>query len=71
VEVRSVMWCAHFWKHADDDSKEPRDFRHGSTLHRPRTSCRAHVVPLSREPRGTAASIWPCAWRGSSAAAAG
>jgi hypothetical protein len=22
VEVRPVMWCADFWKHADDDSKE-------------------------------------------------
>ena len=23
VEVRPMMWCANFWKHADDDSKEP------------------------------------------------
>jgi hypothetical protein len=23
VEVRPMMWCADFWKHADDDSKEP------------------------------------------------
>lgn len=22
VEVRPVMWCTDFWKHADDDSKE-------------------------------------------------
>jgi len=29
VEVRPVMWCANFRKHADDDSKEPRDFRTG------------------------------------------
>lgn len=29
VEVRPVMWCANLWKHTDDDSKEPRDFRHG------------------------------------------
>jgi hypothetical protein len=21
VEVRPVVWCADFWKHADDDSK--------------------------------------------------
>jgi hypothetical protein len=29
VKMRPVMWRADFWKHADDDSKEPRDFRHG------------------------------------------
>ena len=29
VKVRLMMRCADFWKHADDDSKEPRDFRHG------------------------------------------
>ena len=23
VEVRPTMWRASFWKHADDDSKEP------------------------------------------------
>ena len=23
VEVRSMMWRPEFWKHADDDSKEP------------------------------------------------
>ena len=38
VEVRPVVWCADFWKHADDDSKEPRDLRHGRTLHRRRGS---------------------------------
>lgn len=29
VKMWPVMWRADFWKHADDDSKEPRDFRHG------------------------------------------
>ena len=29
VKVRPVMWCTNLWEHADDDSKEPRDFRHG------------------------------------------
>jgi len=44
VEVRPVMRCADFWKHPDDDSKEPRNFRHERTLHRRRTSRRAYVV---------------------------
>jgi hypothetical protein len=38
VEVRPVMWCADLRKHADDDSKEPRDLRHRRTLHRRRQS---------------------------------
>jgi hypothetical protein len=29
VEVWPVMRCTDFWKHADDDPKKARDFRHG------------------------------------------
>lgn len=43
VEVRSVMRSAEFWKHADGDSKESRDFRHRRTLHPPQRSCRGNA----------------------------
>jgi hypothetical protein len=35
VEMWSVMLPTSFDEHADDNSEEPREFRHGCTLHRP------------------------------------
>jgi len=48
VEVRPVMLTARLDEHSDHDAKEARDFRHASTLHRRRLSCRANGVALSR-----------------------
>jgi hypothetical protein len=35
VKVRSMMLPAGFNEHADDDSKEAGEFRHGRTVPRP------------------------------------
>ena len=58
MEVRPMMGNTDFGKHADDDSKEPREFRHGRTLHRHRRvpgemSCEelSHVLTEQDEQR--------------------
>lgn len=58
MEVRPVMGNADFRKHADDDSKEPREFRHGRTLHRQRRSMRANVSVHQRPLRIASADVW-------------
>jgi len=69
MEVRAMMGSADFGKHADDDSKEPREFRHGRTLHRHRQSC-GLTLPLSRERRSWSSRSAASSQRRSSAAAA-
>jgi len=42
VEMRSVVLPASLDEHPDDDPKEPREFRHACTLHRPQCRRRAN-----------------------------
>ena len=57
VEMRTMMWRADFGKHPDDDSEEPRDFRHGRTLLRRPWSCRANATHQPRRSARHAPSV--------------
>jgi hypothetical protein len=51
VEVRPMMRSTELHEHPNHNSEKPRQFRHGSTLHRPSGCRRANV---QNEPRATA-----------------